>query len=76
MSFGAVSAPTLATSDRQMGNGRVVLTGLGVGTLCYLLAQVSTPSAVTSAEQHDLWLTQRLGFILAPALALWLGWLQ
>jgi len=49
--------------------------GLAGGATCYLLAEVSTPSA-GSAEEHDLWLTQRLGFILAPVLALWLGWLQ
>jgi len=58
-----------------MGHGRLILMGLAGGTLCYLLAGASTPSA-GSTEEHDLWLTQRLGFILAPALALWLGWLQ
>jgi len=59
-----------------MGHGWVVLMGLAVGTLCYLVAELSTPSAAASGEQHDLWLARRLGFILAPALALWLGWLQ
>jgi len=76
MSLWAGVAPPLAASYRQIGFGRVALVGLAGGSLCYLLAEVSTPSAVTSAEEHDLWLAQRLGFILAPALALWLGWLQ
>jgi hypothetical protein len=76
MSFRAGAVPSLAASHRQLGHGRVVLMGLAGGTACYLLAEVSTPTAVTSAAEHDLWLAQRLGFILAPALALWLGWLQ
>lgn len=66
-------APAL---PRQVGHGQMVLMGLAAGSLCYLLAAVSTPMAVTSAKEHDLWLAQRLGFILAPALAMWLGWLQ
>jgi Ice-binding-like len=76
MSSWAGVAPTLATSNRRMGHVPVALMGLAGGALCYLLAEASIPSAVTSAEEHDLWLAQRLGFILAPALALWLGWLQ
>ncbi|HYN20490.1 MAG TPA: hypothetical protein VE078_05990 [Thermoanaerobaculia bacterium] len=74
MSLWAGVAPALPT--RQVGHGQVVLMGLAAGALCYLLAEVSTPMAVTSAREHDLWLAQRLGFILAPVLALWLGWLQ
>ncbi|HBL27730.1 MAG TPA: hypothetical protein DD490_12905 [Acidobacteria bacterium] len=63
------------TSHRQMDHERLVLIGLGSGTLCYLLAGLLTPRA-GSIQEHDLWLTQRLGFILVPALALGLGWLQ
>lgn len=74
--FWAGVNPAPATSNRQTGHGRVVLMGLAVGTICYLLAEASIPRAVTSASEHDLWLAQRLGFILAPTLALWLGWLQ
>jgi len=76
MSLGAGGVPILVVADRPLGNSQVVLLGLAWGALCYLLAEFSTPSAVTSSEQHDLWLVQRLGFILAPTLALWLGWLQ
>jgi len=76
MSFWTGVEPTPATPHRQIGLGLVLLMGLAGGALCYLLAEVSTPTTVTSAQEHDLWLAQRLGFILAPALALWLGWLQ
>lgn len=31
---------------------------------------------MTSPGDHDLLVAQRLGFILAPAVGLWLGWLQ
>lgn len=71
---GATSTPTMP--NRQIGFGRVVLTGLAGGALLYLIAEVATPRAATSAEEHDLWFAQRLGFILAPFLALWLGWLE
>ena len=76
MNSWAGAAEALDRPHRRVGRGRVVLIGLAGGMLCYLLAEVSTPSVVTLAEEHDLWLTQRLGFLLAPALALWLGWLQ
>lgn len=67
---------TVATPNRQPGNGLVIAMGLVVGSLCHMLAQASTSSAGTSLGDHDLLVSQRLGFILAPAVGLWLGWLQ
>ena len=71
---GAAKAPT--PRDRQLSGAWPVFMGLAGGALCYLLAEASIPSGMTTTAEHDFWLTQRLGFILVPALALWLGWLQ
>lgn len=66
-----------AMSHRQRGSGgAAIATGLVVGSLCYLLVQASTSSVVTSPGDHDLLITRRLGFILAPAVGFWVGWLQ
>jgi hypothetical protein len=68
-------ATRVTPSPLQREQGRIVASGLVAGALCYLVAGLSTP-IVASADEHDLGLTRRLGFILAPVLGLWLGWLQ
>ena len=65
-----------AKDNRKMNPGLVFLTGLGVGVLCYLLAESLIPRQVASAGDHDIFLANRLGFIYTPVVGLWLGWLQ
>jgi len=65
-----------AQDNRKMNPGLAFLCGLGVGVVCYLLAESLIPRQVASAGDHDILLADRLGFIYTPAVGLWLGWLQ
>ncbi len=65
-----------AQDNRKINPGLVFLCGLGVGVVCYLLAESLIPRQVASAGDHDILLADRLGFIYTPAIGLWLGWLQ
>ncbi len=67
---------TPAMSDRLRGSGEAIATGLAVGSLCYLLVEASTSAVATSPDHLDLLITRRLGFVLAPAVGFWVGWLQ
>ncbi|MGC9944080.1 MAG: hypothetical protein ABSE48_19810 [Verrucomicrobiota bacterium] len=62
--------------NRKMNPGLAFLCGLGVGVICYLLAESLIPQPVDSPGDHDLMLADRLGFIYTPVVGLWLGWLQ
>ena len=62
--------------NRKINSGLVFLCGLGVGVVCYLLAELLIPRRVASAGDHDILLADRLGFIYTPVVGLWLGWLQ
>jgi hypothetical protein len=62
--------------NRKMNAGLVFLSGLGVGVVCYLLAESLIPRQVASPGDHDIFLANRLGFIYTPIVGLWLGWLQ
>lgn len=65
-----------ATGNRRLHPGLVLLFGTAIGAVCYLLAESLTPKDVASAGDHDVLLANRLGFIFAPVVGIWLGWLQ
>ena len=62
--------------NRKMNAGLVFLSGLLLGVVCYLIAELLTPRHVASPGDHDILLANRLGFIYTPVVGLWLGWLQ
>jgi hypothetical protein len=62
--------------NRKPTNGQVFLFGGALGASCFLLAEFLVPRQVNGPAEHDLLLAHRLGFIYAPLLGLWLGWLQ
>lgn len=62
--------------NRVQTSGRAVACGIVIGVVCYLTAESLTPSNVNNPGDHDLLLATRLGFIYAPAVGLWLAWLQ
>lgn len=62
--------------NRKINASLVFLSGLIVGVICYLTAELLTPKQVANPGDHDILLANRLGFIYTPVVALWLGWLQ
>lgn len=62
--------------NRSQSLGLVITTGMVAGVCCYFAAESLTPSNVSNPGDHDILLATRLGFIYAPAVALWLAWLQ
>jgi hypothetical protein len=62
--------------NRKLSPGKTFLVGLGVGVVCYLMAESLTPKQVASPGDHDILLANRLGFIYTPIIGIWLGWLQ
>jgi hypothetical protein len=67
---------SIAKNNRKINLASAFLSGLGVGVVCYLLAESLVPRQVASPGDHDLLLANRLGFIYTPVVGLWLGWLQ
>ena len=59
-----------------MNAGFAFLFGLGIGVICYLIAEFLVPKQVKNSGDHDILLANRLGFIYTPAVGIWLGWLQ
>lgn len=49
---------------------------MGIGVATYFLAESLVSQNVASPGDHDILLANRLGFIHAPVVGLWLGWLQ
>jgi hypothetical protein len=74
--FGGASHVSDSAKNRKLNTGLVFLSGLVVGVLCYLAAELLTPKQVASPGEHDIFLAVRLGFIYTPVVGLWLGWLQ
>jgi hypothetical protein len=64
------------SENRRFNPGAAFLTGIVAGVLCYFLAEWLIPKQVASPGDHDVLLANRLGFIYAPIVGVWLGWLQ
>ncbi len=63
-------------ANRTVKGGLIFMMGLAAGVICYLMAEALIPKQVASPGDHDILLANRLGFIFAPVVGLWLGWLQ
>jgi len=64
------------TPNRREAAALVFGSGVVVGVTCYSVAEWFVPRGVSSPGDHDILLATRLGFIYAPVVAVWLGWLQ
>lgn len=64
------------TSNRRQPGALVFGSGVLAGVLCFAAAEVLVPRSVRNPGDHDIFLATRVGFIYAPAVGAWLGWLQ
>jgi len=66
----------MPTPNRLPSGSTVFLSGLVLGTVSYVISEFLIPGNFSSPGDHDIFLATRLGFVYAPLVGAWIGWLQ